>query len=719
MKLIQAVKQTQSKVINSKQTVEFKIGDAAKIIEILRSKIYSNPIQTLVQEYLCNARDAIREVKGSEIKVSLPHSDDLNFKVRDFGPGISKDRMLNTFVSYGSTTKDGSNNQTGGFGLGSKLAWAYTDSFNIITFIDGVKTTYLAHIGANKNGTLELMNEETTKEANGTEIVVPVKEDDCADFRVAAVRAVSFWEAKERPTLTVDTYTCGAPAETVLELTNSISIYKRTELSNGFGEREIESSLILSIDGIAYPLSEEFVSQSKELEALANKIASDTYAVFHIGNGQVEIAASRESISENTRTLSVLTSKAKAGLAAANKYTKDNLDKSTDLLSFVSNVKAIQVYLSLSTATFKDQGETFTVETEHGWRGDDAKVRLCSETIAKLDIQSILNDGSKKRSKSWQKGINLDLNMVFVDESISKARVSMKLNQFVKQTRQGAQLILKGTATQAFVNSLAERLNGILLSSIVLPKVERAEAARVAEGYVKVQMFQEKSYSDKKTLIEFPVNLEANADSYVYIHTDNRGKLEQYESLAQFTRNANLRLCIMGTNAIKQVQGNDSFISIETFLADINKHAGKKHAKLLVEEASDHWVCDIFDSLSDVVKHADLIPSINDKKLVADLNTIKNSVSRSRVASLSNEDFLMTHLVKTNAKIAELKTLHDAFPQYIKANYPMVNMVSSYNDEEYDSSTGKYVKKSFTSKQLASEIIAYLNGKHNSQSGVK
>lgn len=69
MKFIQTVKVKPNPItqlIKSQQTVEFRIGDPGKIIDILRSKIYSNPIQTLVQEYLCNARDANREVKGTK-----------------------------------------------------------------------------------------------------------------------------------------------------------------------------------------------------------------------------------------------------------------------------------------------------------------------------------------------------------------------------------------------------------------------------------------------------------------------------------------------------------------------------------------------------------------------------------------------------------------------------------------------------------------------------
>jgi len=176
---------------------EFGIGDVSAVIEILRSKLYSNPIQTLVQEYLCNGRDAMREINSKKsIQVTVPVPLNPVFKVRDFGPGVNPDRMENVFIMYGASTKRKSNKQTGGFGIGSKIAWAYTDSFTITTFIDGIKRVYCAHIGVNKNGMLDLLSTEKTNERNGTEIQLAVSGDDLHAFKNAIFRATYFWTEK-------------------------------------------------------------------------------------------------------------------------------------------------------------------------------------------------------------------------------------------------------------------------------------------------------------------------------------------------------------------------------------------------------------------------------------------------------------------------------------------------------------------------------------------
>src|SRR5688572_23276532 len=112
----------------------FSIGNPVVIMKIMRSKLYSNPIKVLIQEYLCNARDANREAGCDRaIEVHVPTKFNQSFEVRDYGIGISPERMENVFIRYGESTKRGNNLQTGGFGIGAKSGWSYSDSFSITT----------------------------------------------------------------------------------------------------------------------------------------------------------------------------------------------------------------------------------------------------------------------------------------------------------------------------------------------------------------------------------------------------------------------------------------------------------------------------------------------------------------------------------------------------------------------------------------------------------
>ena len=86
----------------------------------------------------------------------LPNTLDWNYRIKDFGPGISPDRMSNIFIQYTASTKRDDNVQTGGFGLGAKTPFAYSNSFVIVTVMNGIKYQYNCYIDETKVGKLAL-----------------------------------------------------------------------------------------------------------------------------------------------------------------------------------------------------------------------------------------------------------------------------------------------------------------------------------------------------------------------------------------------------------------------------------------------------------------------------------------------------------------------------------------------------------------------------------
>ena len=179
---------------------KFGIGNIAVVLEILRSKMYPNPIKSFTQELMSNARDAHREISKDDVPivVNLPTRLDSNFYVRDFGPGISPDRMANVFILYCNSTKRDGNEQTGGFGIGAKSPWSYTDSFCIITNTpeeDGtmISRKYIAYVDESRTGALAKVDEEETTEAQGTTIIVACKPNDQSNFQEWVKKTTQNW----------------------------------------------------------------------------------------------------------------------------------------------------------------------------------------------------------------------------------------------------------------------------------------------------------------------------------------------------------------------------------------------------------------------------------------------------------------------------------------------------------------------------------------------
>lgn len=291
------------------KSYEFSIGDVSTIIDILRNRLYSNPIRTLTQEYLSNARDAHREAdnEATPVKVTLPTKLDSVLKIRDYGVGLSHDRVRDVFVNYGISTKRSDNVQTGGFGLGAKSAWAYTDSFTVTSYFNGTCSTYVAHTGSNANGTFELVNESSTNEPNGVEIQIPVKESDISKFVDAVYRTTMFW--KVRPDLHGIT-----DVEIPKEYKTPAVKYKNEKVlivdnnhfnQNVFETRYLSEKVFVLIDKIPYSIA-KFQYDVGSLRKLTELVQGSNIIFIDLENGSVDVAASREEVSNDKKNIAKL-----------------------------------------------------------------------------------------------------------------------------------------------------------------------------------------------------------------------------------------------------------------------------------------------------------------------------------------------------------------------------------------------------------------------------
>jgi len=279
------------------KTKSFGFGDKRVIINILRSKMYSDPIYIICQEIMSNSRDAHREVGEDKkpVKVILPTKFDETIHFVDWGPGINKDRMENVFILYGESTKRGDNVQTGGFGLGCKTPFAYTDSFNITTITqEGDKRyrrQYSAYIDETQIGAMSLLIETETDEHTGTTISIPVKTADIRTFEDNILKVSRFW--KVRPELKNSKRSW--PTEQIeFEGTN-------WTLANGNGGSSSyqyygynSGNPLVIIDGVQYPLKTDLVAKKANGDA-ATQLARRSIRLF-FNTGELQVTANREDL---------------------------------------------------------------------------------------------------------------------------------------------------------------------------------------------------------------------------------------------------------------------------------------------------------------------------------------------------------------------------------------------------------------------------------------
>ena len=196
--MITTSKQTTLKQSDDFQSVSFGIKESglSHIFNVLRNQLYSDKVLAVIREYSTNAVDAHIEVGKADtpIKVPLPTQMTPEFKVRDFGRGLTENQVSEIYAMYGESTKRGTNEQIGQLGLGSKSAFAYGDNFVINSFVKGTKTTYNAFIDPSDVGQISKIHSEKTDENDGIEIVIPVKSDDYDEFYHKATKLYKYFK---------------------------------------------------------------------------------------------------------------------------------------------------------------------------------------------------------------------------------------------------------------------------------------------------------------------------------------------------------------------------------------------------------------------------------------------------------------------------------------------------------------------------------------------
>ena len=171
-------------VIGGGQAQAFGMSDSAEFFTVLSDTLYRDKKRAVAREVICNAWDAHIMVGKTDVPVEIT----LNEKeliIKDFGPGIPKEKIGPVYCVYGASTKVKDANQTGGFGLGCKAPFAYSDHFTVTSCVDGFRTLWaISRGGAATDGKPDFrpMVSVPTQET-GITVSIPIKDPkDVATF---------------------------------------------------------------------------------------------------------------------------------------------------------------------------------------------------------------------------------------------------------------------------------------------------------------------------------------------------------------------------------------------------------------------------------------------------------------------------------------------------------------------------------------------------------
>ena len=275
--------------VGDQKSSRFGIDLNGKAFKVLINSIYADKIQSIVREIWSNALDG-HIMAGKEnipFEVQLPSYNDPVFSVKDFGIGLSPEDIENIYKTLFRSTKEQSDFVVGRYGLGSKTPFAYTDSFQVTSVFDGVKTFYTAMIASDGIPDMHTMGQEKTEEINGVTVSFPVNPADFYAFRQAAISVSLGFDVK--PIITNDE--------------NFDYPDRGFEIVKGVWSSEYSSGLYAKMGPVLYPISYDAISKISDDSLVLSMLkllctnSSNGRTIIEFEMGTLEMSASRESLS--------------------------------------------------------------------------------------------------------------------------------------------------------------------------------------------------------------------------------------------------------------------------------------------------------------------------------------------------------------------------------------------------------------------------------------
>lgn len=257
----------------------------------LLSRQYADPVKAILQELGSNAVDShVRANNTQPFVVQLPGRMDNHLRIRDFGTGMSEDKIRNVYANWMNSDKRESNDEVGYFGIGSKTPLSYTDSFNITSYVDGKMYMYTLCRNEQDIPELQFYGSSETAEPNGVEISFAVNPDDFTIFNEKAKQVYQYFNL--RPII------------------NGVQIAEPEKKYEGdswaiYSGKAYESHALPKVvmGGVAYPISIAFRYPNENVRKF---FMTGMNLVFRVDIGELDVTPSRESLEFTPRTLKAL-----------------------------------------------------------------------------------------------------------------------------------------------------------------------------------------------------------------------------------------------------------------------------------------------------------------------------------------------------------------------------------------------------------------------------
>lgn len=333
--------------------------------------LYTQPHRAIVRELSCNAWDA--HVQAGNVEpfwIQVPSKFNQTFIIRDFGVGLNPeeiDKYLNTLYQ---SSKGGTNDQIGGFGLGAKSPFALVQSFFISSYKDGMEYKCFWYRDSEGIPILKVQSQKETTEANGIKYIInfALKDVDgiiraCSSELLGLPVTPRFFSDIENHETEFDLIGQSNISRTVetdkyLIIKDSGDILNNTFIRSSAAYARSPVKLLLSIGGVLYPLPSSLNSYelNNAVPGFSALFDNAAYFVIKLPIGSVKLPSTREHILDTSENREIIKEHANISMSSFLKTLKEeyfNQLSGKDLTSFTVHLEHLYKYCKANSVNYQ------------------------------------------------------------------------------------------------------------------------------------------------------------------------------------------------------------------------------------------------------------------------------------------------------------------------------------------------------------------------------
>lgn len=355
-------------------TRKAKINVTAAGFKALYGDTYTNPIKAIIRESVSNAIDSHNKVGSDQpVVVTLPNEFNTFLTVEDSGTGIEPSMVYDLALDYFASTKQESEGDIGGFGIGFKSPFSYQGMFDVWNTWEGTTTHYKFYLDEFGIPTGGEVSKKQVDRGNGVKITVPVLPGDISKFVTEAEDTLRFFHPKP--------------------LVKGNSSYKDRSIhiggSFGFVPNNELRTHILNVGGVGYQIRTESGTMVDRYCSYQKQ-----RLVINCGPSDVTVPLSREVLSMDDKTKKFLAAK----FSEVEGWVKQKMEESVEHIKTWKDLRGLDPEQTKQLKTFLKIGlsiniEGFNLNEKTASVDDIYTAKYCLKTITESSRTSNLPKG--------------------------------------------------------------------------------------------------------------------------------------------------------------------------------------------------------------------------------------------------------------------------------------------------------------------------------------